>query len=1093
MSLQVQIADLLCTNPEPKSKVGALGGTEMAEEALSPLCETSSSLPSTPTGHKDRIAHTVVTTEADTPTRSGHKKIFLNVGGMTCAACSGTIERGLSSIDGVISAKISLITESAEVLFDPSVLSAEQIVEEVEDLGFTASLKAISSKGFLVLICETQVVDPTTLETFLEAQPGVLDARVDRLEVDDSVQQLIHVEVDLNRSGARTLIRLLQQARGITARLQDDANTILRQRQESKAKTDGDQRALRSAFLRSLRWTLPVVFITMLCPMLPFLARLDQAFMFHLHRGFTLRHFLVWVLVTPVQFGVGRRFYTAAYKSLKHGAASMDVLVMLGSSAAYLYSVVSSLICFFTESYHGPVFFETSCMLISIVLLGRYVESIAKGRTGEALSALMSLQPSSATLVSLDEATGNIKGREEIGISLVEVGDVLEVAKGNKAPVDGVVLRGSSHFDEALLTGEALPVQKNEGDHVIGATVNLEGPILMRATGVGSDTTLSKIVAMVNEAQSGKAPIQAFADSVAQYFVPMVVLIALVTFVTWWILLRLGVAPETYHTHNVSDFLFAFMFGVSVLVISCPCSLGLATPTAVMVGTGVGAQLGILFKGGEPLEHCGQANKILFDKTGTLTRGHPTVSALESFLYTKETGSTVMELWCLLGSAELQSEHLLGKAIVDFVKTQPEMHLTEPDFFEAKTGNGVSAVIKGRRVLVGSERYLRSHEIQVWPHAQERLKAIQDIGHIAVCAAVDGAFAAVVAITDALKPEAATVVQHLRRQGIEVYMVTGDSATTATAVGHQLSIPAHCIFSEVTPNGKAEVVKTLQQGGRWTPGQAVSATRSEGGKNSCLVMFVGDGVNDSPALAQSDIGVALGAGTDIAVETAKVVLMREDLTDVLTAMDLSRVVLRRIRINFVWAFIYNVLAIPIAAGIFFPWTHTVLSPALAAASMGCSSVSVVLSSLLLKWYARPNYIYASSSSAAFHLPTLSTALPSSSSFSSHAPVVGSLLHSLNFSARSSGFRPVGQTSGSGTPEKMTQAPQQAHRSSAIVNLSRMAWKRKDNSKQEEKIDLLVDHVESDLTPQAMSEIYSIEGESDLDEDELEHNIALTDL
>eukprot|EP00457_Paulinella_chromatophora_P000889 gb/GEZN01000890.1/.p1 GENE.gb/GEZN01000890.1/~~gb/GEZN01000890.1/.p1 ORF type:complete len:1087 (-),score=147.78 gb/GEZN01000890.1/:215-3475(-) len=1079
---------------------------DMTSGVDSLLCNNSSSLPPTPTGSTPSRVMAIPSREAkEMASPSNHRKIFLNVGGMTCAACSGTIERGLSSTDGVIYAKISLLTESAEVLFDPSVLKEEQVIEEIADLGFSASMKTIATKGPVVLVTSTRIDDPTALAAFLEEQAGVLAARVQPGKPGchgETTQQEIHAEVDFTRSGTRTLVRLLQNSRGITALPLENADVIVRQRQASKAKSDNDQMVLRAAFLTSLRWTLPVVFITMICPMLPFLTWLDQGvFSFQLHNSFTVKQLLIWILVSPVQFGVGWRFYVAAYKSVKHGSASMDVLVVLGSTAAYMYSAISAIICFGDVGYHGPVFFETSAMLISIILLGRYVESVAKGRTGEALSALISLQPSQATLVSLDEVTGTIQDREQIAVSMVEVGDVLEVAKGSQAPVDGMVLKGSSKFDEALLTGESLPVSKKGGDHIIGATVNLEAPILMRATGVGSETTLSKIVALVNEAQSNKAPVQAFADAVARFFVPLVCMIALLTFLVWWTLLSAGVAPASYHTANVSNFLFAFMFGVAVLVISCPCSLGLATPTAVMVGTGVGARLGILFKGGEPLELCGQAKKVLFDKTGTLTRGHPTVSPLDSFLYTKETGSTVTQLWGLLASAELQSEHLLGKAVVEFVKQQSDIDLHEPTTFEAKSGEGVAAEVEGRRVLVGSERFLRSYEIQVWPHATERLKAIQEQGHIAICAAVDGAFAAVVSIADSLKPEAALVVRTLRQQGIEVCMVTGDSTSTAMAVGHRLSIPAHCIFSEVTPTGKADVVRTLQQGIRWIPGQAaVSTQESKGKAASCLVMFVGDGVNDAPALAQANIGVALGAGTDIAVETASVVLMRENLTDVLCAMDLSRVVLWRIHVNFVWALIYNVVAIPMAAGIFYPWTHTILSPAVAAAAMGLSSVSVVLSSLFIKFYRRPKY-----QSTVPPLTFISSSNPShASSFGNFSSDVSSspgralavlAMRAVSFRETLSGWTPVASRSTQHSPEK-----EEHKRSTAGMQSSRtlrpwsMSGGKSEHSRHEEKMDLLQEDLrqERDILsspdPTKLRDMYSIEGDSD--EENIDHNINI---
>eukprot|EP01006_Ploeotia_vitrea_P031674 TRINITY_DN63988_c0_g1_i1.p1 TRINITY_DN63988_c0_g1~~TRINITY_DN63988_c0_g1_i1.p1 ORF type:complete len:613 (+),score=334.29 TRINITY_DN63988_c0_g1_i1:168-2006(+) len=513
-----------------------------------------------------------------------------------------------------------------------------------------------------------------------------------------------------------------------------------------------------------------------------------------------------------------------------------------------------------------------------------------------------------------------------------------------------------------------MPVHKKVGDEVIGGTMNLDAPIRMRAVGVGSQTVLAQIVKLVEEAQTNKAPIQAFADRVARYFVPMVVSVSLLTFVVWYVLLKTGVAPVEWRDPNEDDFLFAFMNAVAVMVISCPCALGLATPTAVMVGTGVGAKFGILFKGGQPLETTGKTKFVLFDKTGTLTIGRASVDASETTVLLDDNGKRdnddevksdggadahkrdEVELWSLIGSVEAMSEHLLAKAICLFAQTEcsrlgGSMQMAtqrKVADFHAETARGVRGRVDGEHdVVVGNRSWMGDNDIDVTARANELMMAIEKRGHIAVAAAVDGRIQAVVSISDPLKPESRMVVRRLQQQGIQVCMVTGDNHRTAECIGEKLGLPSSAIFAEVAPKDKADVVQHVRN--RLSTGDG-------------MVMFVGDGINDSPAIAAADIGMAVGGGTDVAVETASVVLMRSDLTDVLVALDLSRCTMNRIRWNFRFALVYNMIGIPLAAGVLYPLLHTMMPPALAAAAMGCSSLSVVLSSLRLNWYRPPKYL-----------------------------------------------------------------------------------------------------------------------------------------
>lgn len=892
----------------------------------------------------------------------GPQKQFFSIHGMTCAVCSGTIEKGLLATEGVQSCTVSLMTETCEVVFTANVITAAEIVEEIEDFGFDAEVMEPSTGGKMVIKTDSLLDGELAMEVkaVLYAQPGVSEVTIQPGSSDGIEGETdITLHLDLRVALIRNIVAALKkQGLSITS-VTGDGDLNLR-KAELSAQRSRDVTRWRRAFYKSLVFTLPVMIISFICPVIPPVASLLQA---SIKNQFTLRSLLLWLLCTPVQFGVGLTFYRSAYKSLKHGSASMDVLVVMGSSAAYFYSVVSVGMCVTHENYDSHVFFETSAMLTSVILLGRYIEHFAKGRTSEALSRLMDMQPSTAFLCELD-AEGNPKPghEEEIQIQLVQVGDVLKVRRGGQIPVDGTVVSGQSSVDESLVTGESMPVTKRTGSLVIGSTVNVESTLYVQASAVGSDTALSKIVTLVNEAQSSKAPVQDFADRIAAVFVPGIILFAFLTFCAWYIALTAGwtALPEN---ELQSNFLFSFMFGVAVLVISCPCSLGLATPTAVMVATGVGAQYGLLFKGGVPLEVMGKAKAILFDKTGTLTAGKPSVNAQDTLLVTAESKDSVTfseeEIWRLAAIAETQSEHLLAGAIVAYAKdTLGLATIDDPLEFNAVSGEGITAIVEGKRVCIGKRKFVEAQAALVLGTAADlHLRNIQAKGSIGVCMAIDGTLTAVIALFDQIKPDARFVVSTLKAMNIEVYMATGDNLQTALHVAEEIGICKEHVYADVKPADKDAVVQELQ--GREDWGElAVDAASS-----AAVVVFVGDGVNDAPALARADVGVAIGAGTDIAVETANVVLMRSELLDVLNAIDLSRVTLQRIYGNFLWAVLYNVISIPLAAGVMYPITHFRLKPVFAAAMMGASSISVVLSSLWLKRYSPPTWNQENSSSS----------------------------------------------------------------------------------------------------------------------------------
>ena len=830
------------------------------------------------------------------------------------------------------------MTDRAEVVYSAP-LTAEQLVDVITDVGFDAAILATEQNGTvrLALQDDVDVYKLEAVQAQLLAMEAVIDVQLHKASHDLDRDE-IELTVDLQHCGVRDIVEKLadEGIRCVSVKRNSDLS-------ERKAEMEQRKRAELDRWKRllhvSLLFTVPVAFIVWVCP------KGEGDFLtMPVHKSFDMQAFLLWLLVTPVQFGVGARFYSHGWKALRHGGANMDVLIALGSSAAYLYSVMIVVLCARDEHFKGMVFFEVSAMLISIVVLGKYVENVAKGKTSEALSVLLALQPQHATLVRRKRTTVAVEGETAVGgdavesvetidVGLVQLGDLLRVNRGEKIPVDGVVVQGTTCVDESMLTGESLPVNKKQGSVVIGATINVDNLITIRATGVGSDTVLYKIVQLVNDAQTNKAPVQAYADKIARYFVPAVCVLSLLTFITWYGVLSTmdEAALMSFLPPDKPALLFSFMLSISVLIISCPCALGLATPTAVMVGTGVGALHGVLFKGGEPLEVAGQVKAVLFDKTGTLTQGRPTVEGDSCLLLTDRFPAAV---WSVVGSVEGLSEHLLGKAITDYAKTMEGVSLLPVEDFLAESGAGVRGRVADEVVVIGNARWLRKNGVEVTAEVIDRMRVVQEQGKIAVICAISHQLTAIIAITDAIKPEAPMVVRALQRRGVSVYMLTGDNEYSASAIAATIGVPKQNVFAQVTPGEKAEVVGRVQ-------------TEVDG-----PVAMIGDGVNDSIALAKADVGIAIGQGTDIAVETAGVVLMRDDLTDVLTAIDLSRAVMHRIYRNFQWACLYNLLAIPLAAGVFYPVMHMTMPPMVAACAMGASSVSVIVSSLLLKQWKR---------------------------------------------------------------------------------------------------------------------------------------------
>ncbi|KAJ1725247.1 Cu(2+)-transporting P-type ATPase [Coemansia erecta] len=884
---------------------------------------------------------------------SGGTTVQLEVHGMTCSSCVALIERTLQRQAGVLGVSVSLLAQRATVEYDVGVVSEASVVQWISELGFEA--KALDA---------TARVSRLSLNVYgmtCASCVGAVERAVGRLDgvVSVSVSLALEtaaIEYRPAQTGVRQLVAAVEAA-GFDVLVAETTqnNTQLESLQRTR-----DIVAWRRRFWQSLWFSLPVIFIAKVAPHMGALSRL---FMWQVVAGLPLGALCQLVLTTPLQFGVGARFYANAFKALRHGNANMDVLVTTGTSLAYFFSLFMLAWSVFHGRHPRPhCFFEAPAMLITFVSLGRYLENVAKGNASAALSTLMTLTPAQATLVEVD-AAGRETRERRLATELIQAGDLLRVFPGERVPADGTVETGSSAVDESTVTGEALPVRKAPGATVVAGTVNGTGSFTMRATRVGGETTVAQIVQLVEEAQTAKAPIQAYADRVARYFAPAVLLLALATLCGWTVVAYSGL-PKPAMFQAEADETGSYMVGclklaVAVVVVACPCALGLSTPTAVMVGTGVGAQLGVLIKGGEALEAASRVDVVVFDKTGTLTTGRLAVADVAP-----EAGMTPRALALLAGAAEAGSEHPLGRAIVAYARALLGLGDGEgarafpaaASGFDSVPGQGVRCVVTpddasvaGGEVLVGSAAFLAGRGVALPADVADSsaLAAQQARGRTAVLVACGGRYCGWLALADVLRAEAVPAVATLqRRMGAEVVMVTGDQALTAQAIAAECGIAR--VYAGVSPAGKAAIVAQLQ-------GEQTAARRWCGLRHTWRrkrVAMVGDGVNDGAALAAADVGVALRSGTDVAMEAASMVLMREDVADVVAALDLARTIFRRIQWNYVWASVYNMLGIPLAMGLFMP-LGVVLPPVFAGLAMAMSSLSVMASSLLLKLYRKP--------------------------------------------------------------------------------------------------------------------------------------------
>ena len=815
------------------------------------------------------------------------KKVVLPITGMSCASCVAKIEKGLSRMGGIVDAKVNLATEKGTITFDSSRVQMGDFVAAIKDLGYEAGMEKVvlPIQGMSCASCVKKV------ENALNGLEGVVRATVNFATERASVQYIpgaVSLD-DFRRAVKEAGYEVLEVETGGKEEIVD----------REKAAREAEFKKLKRKFITGLILVIPVF-------LLAYWKTLGLSNLFNLGRE--VNFYLQLIFETPVQFWVGWLFYVGAWKTAKHKSADMNTLIAVGTSAAYTYSVLAIFFpwLFAVQGLAAEVYFDTAGAIIVLILLGRLLEARAKGQTSEAIKKLIGLQAKTARVV---------RDSQEMDIPVEEValGDLVIVRPGEKVPVDGVVQEGHSAIDESMVTGESIPVEKNPGDEVIGATINRTGTFRFKAVKVGKDTMLAQIIKMVEEAQGSKPPIARLADLIASYFVPVVIGIAIATFFVWYFW-----GPTPALTYAVLNF-------VAVLIIACPCALGLATPTSIMVGTGKGAENGILIRGGEALETAHKLNAVVMDKTGTLTKGQPSVTDIwGSREFKKE------EILRYAASAEKGSEHPLGEAIVNRAKEQ-NIPLISPKDFQAIAGHGIEAAIDGRPILMGNLKLMQDRGIPM-NGLERKAEEFSSQGKTPMFVAVNRQAAGIIAVADTLKENSKAAVEALHRMGIEVIMITGDNRRTADAIARQIGIDR--VLAEVLPEGKADQVKKLQ---------------AEGKK----VAMVGDGINDAPALAQADVGIAIGTGTDVAMESADITLISGDLRGVVTAIALSRATIRNIKQNLFWAFAYNSILIPVAAGILFPFFGILLNPIFAAAAMGLSSVTVVSNALRLKRFKGP--------------------------------------------------------------------------------------------------------------------------------------------
>ena len=860
------------------------------------------------------------------------KKLTLRIGGMTCASCVNAVEKALLTKGNAEKASVNLIGEKAYIEYNPAVTNVDNLIRAVTDVGYDAEEHQEKAKVANVITLNIGGMSCAScvhaVESALSKTAGVIDASVN-LSTEKAVVRFNNDQVTLT-----DLLNAVDKV-GYTASIYEDK---LGEQDSQEIRRKVEERELKHLIVVSILLLIPISLLSMIPNILTFIVdnnnvksflpmfyssllalsndynSLLDSFNITVFGGPQLHTVILFLLATPIQFWAGWRFHIGAYKALRAKYGNMDTLVSLGTNAAYFYSVFAMIYPFFNHTLILHDYFETSAFLITFILLGKYMEHRAKGKTSEAIKKLMGLQARTARLIK--------DGKEiEVPIDSVQVGDVLLVKPGEKIPVDGTVIEGHSEVDESMITGESLPVTKVVGASVIGATINKNGLLTLKTDKIGKNTVLSQIVKLIEEAQATKAPIQKLADKISAVFVPIVILIAISTFIIWFGLysvLQVPGLPSLPQSYDI--FLFAFLNAITVLVIACPCAMGLATPTAVMVGTGKGAENGILIKSADALESAHKVTTVVFDKTGTLTYGKPEVTDVVNYSDFSDS-----EFLKLVASAEKGSEHALGEAIVRLAINKG-ISLENSDNFESISGFGIIVELDGHQLRIGNRKLMQRFNIIINQEQESIITKLESEGKTCVLVG-DSKLYGIIAIADTIKDTSREAVAAIHKLGLQTVMITGDNQRTAKSIAEQLGIKH--VIAEVLPEDKANEIKKLQESGS-------------------IIAMAGDGINDAPALAQANIGYAMGKGTDVAMEAGNIVLMKDDLRDIPKSIALSKKTISKIHQNFMWAFGYNIILIPIAAGILWLPLSFLLPPISAGLAMAFSSVSVVTNSLLLK-------------------------------------------------------------------------------------------------------------------------------------------------
>jgi Cu+-exporting ATPase len=824
------------------------------------------------------------------------QNVSIPISGMTCASCVSHVEGALKELPGVSNVVVNLATNKAGLSYDPQQVGLGDMQRAVENVGYAIPLAEVmlDVKGMTCASCVAHV------ETALNQLEGV-NAAIVNLGL--GTARVTYIPGVLSVSAMKAAVRDV----GYEAQERTEgADALDRERQ---AREEEIKRQGRNLIVAGLIGMVVMIgtFYDMLGPLKVFIPE------------FLSYKWVIGLLTTPIVLGPGRQFFINSWRGLKHGVTDMNLLYATGIGAAYGIAVINTLFPQAGFGGEGATFFESAALLTAFIILGRWLEALTRGRTSEAIRKLMKLQPKIARVIRNDQ-------EEEIPADEVEIDDLIAVRPGEAVPVDGIVAEGYSAVDESMLTGESLPVEKKAGDNVIGGTLNKTGAFKFKATKVGKDTALAQIIKLVEDAQASKAPIQKLADWVAGNFILGVHMLAVLVFVFWFFFgYQMFFDPNSsfimspYRLGEIGVFGFSLLLSVTVLVISCPCAVGLATPSAMMAGTGKAAEFGVLFKGAEAIENASKVQTIVFDKTGTLTKGEPSVTDVVAGNQKDD------QLLLAAAIAEKNSEHPLGEAIVRGAE-EHGLNVTEPDWFNSIPGHGVEAKTGDAEILLGNRKLMKERRID-FTSSIFQAEALEEDGKTVMFVAVNGQPAGLIAVADTLKENTVEAIRRLHRMGIETAMITGDNRRTAEAIARQLGMDR--VLAEVLPQDKAEEVKKLQALGK-------------------KVAMVGDGVNDAPALAQAEVGMAIGSGTDVAKETGDVILIKDDISDVIVALDIARATMRKVKQNLFWAFIYNTLGIPLGAGLFYPFASLVISPELAGLMMAISSISVTLNTLLLK-------------------------------------------------------------------------------------------------------------------------------------------------